>query len=462
MREMILKKGKRNLPIAYLFSLFFLFLSIPSIVEATIPGIVLKQKRAVVTIYINDKDGQQIATASGFIIEANGIIATNYHVVSKWYESWGNTILFKMENGAFYPAETIISVDQNNDIALVKVDGKELPTVKLATEYKPKQGESIVVIGSPLGLETTISDGIISSLRGKEGIIQITAPISPGSSGSPVFNLKGEAIGVATFVIQGGQNLNFAIPVKHIANLMAEYKKPKKNVASPQTPYLTPPESLPEMKTPSPAPPESVQSRDLANELEKAKAEVKKKPDNAEAYFHLGLAYGKSGMNKEALEAFKEGIRLDPNDAMGYVGLGIACRDLGMYKEAVEAFKQVVKIIPDGAKFHYELGYAYNGLRMNKEALEAYKQAIRLDPNDAMAYVGFGISCTESTGCKAKEAVEALKKAVEIDPKLSYAHLVLGFLYVWMEERNLALEEYKILKNLDPEKANKLFNFIYK
>lgn len=219
------KRGLKEI----LFIISFLIFTV-SVVSAKISDVILKQKKAVVTIYINDKDGKQVATGSGFIIDPNGIVATNYHVASKWIEALGNIIILKMENGAYYPVEDITSLDVENDIALLKVTGKELPAIKLAPDYKPKQGERIAVIGSPFGLETTVSDGIISSLRGKNKLIQITAPISSGSSGSPVFNSKGEVIGVATFLIEGGQNLNFAIPIRHVANLLSESKKPKQKI----------------------------------------------------------------------------------------------------------------------------------------------------------------------------------------------------------------------------------------
>ena len=185
----------------YAVIIFFIILVIVSFSYAKIHEIVLKQTRAVVTVYINDKDGKQIATGTGFIINSNGIIATNYHVISKFLED-NNTLFVKMENGAFFPLSEIGNFDKENDIAVFKIDGIKLPMVKFAKNYEPKQGEDIVVVGSPLGLETTVSDGIISSIRGKDGIIQITAPISPGSSGSPVFNSKGEVIGVATFLIR--------------------------------------------------------------------------------------------------------------------------------------------------------------------------------------------------------------------------------------------------------------------
>jgi hypothetical protein len=242
--------------ISYAIVLFLIILLNVSFARADIPEIVLKEKRAVVTIYINDKDGKQVATGTGFIIAPSGIIATNYHVVSTLLEA-GNTLLIKMENGAYFPLDALIDFDEENDVAIFKVAGKELPVLKLSKDYQPRQGESIVVVGSPLGLETTISDGIISSIREENGLIQITAPVSPGSSGSPVFNTKGEVIGIATFLIEGGQNLNFAIPAKYVAALVKRVSLPKKNIGG---------KALSEARAPAPAPaPEPVD-----NNIEKA------------------------------------------------------------------------------------------------------------------------------------------------------------------------------------------------
>lgn len=207
---------------------FWILISVDA--YAAVPDVVLKQKRAVVTIYINDKDEDESSTGSGFILASHGIIATNYHVISKLVEQTDCTGVIKMENGAYFPVKKIVSFDEDNDIALIQVDGKELAEVRIARDYLPKLGESIIVIGSPFGLETTVSDGIISSIRGEEDLLQITAPISPGSSGSPVFNQEGEAIGIATFLIQGGQNLNFAIPIKHVVKLLSAPKKQRSHV----------------------------------------------------------------------------------------------------------------------------------------------------------------------------------------------------------------------------------------
>src|SRR4029078_5182028 len=124
-----------------------------------------------------------------------------------------------------YPVRGVLAVDAGGDIAVLKIDSpstfvRPLPVVKRS----PQEGESVVVIGIPLDLEGSVTNGIVSAVRdiptfGR--IIQITAPISPGSSGSPVVNMQGQIIGVATLQITGGQSVNFAIPSERIAQLQS-------------------------------------------------------------------------------------------------------------------------------------------------------------------------------------------------------------------------------------------------
>ena len=108
-------------------------------------------------------------------------------------------------------------------MALLKVDAPANLVRPLSLDRtSPQEGESVVVIGNPFGLEGSVTNGIVSAVRDIPGfgrIIQITAPISPGSSGSPVVNMQGQVIGVATLQITGGQSVNFAIPSERIAQL---------------------------------------------------------------------------------------------------------------------------------------------------------------------------------------------------------------------------------------------------
>ena len=154
---------KRRLLIICLFFILFIFNT--SIINASVPDTVLKQKDAVVTIIIYEND-KPLVYGSGFIIDSNGIVATNYHVVSLLFEKQEASIAIKMANGEFIKAQKLLSINEEKDIALIQVESKGLPSARLAKDYKPKQGDEVFVIGSPYGLETTVSNGIISCIRG--------------------------------------------------------------------------------------------------------------------------------------------------------------------------------------------------------------------------------------------------------------------------------------------------------
>ena len=184
----------------------------------TIPQIVKETSPAVVCIESIDRSGNTIGKASGFIINENGLIVTNYHVLGGAYSA-----RIKLEQNEIYKNVFIVKADKQKDIALIKIEGENLPTITLGDSDKIEIGEKVVAIGNPLGYERSVSDGLISGVREKKGMkyIQTTAPISPGSSGGPVLNMHGEVVGVTTsgyFVV--AQNLNFAVPINYVKSLM--------------------------------------------------------------------------------------------------------------------------------------------------------------------------------------------------------------------------------------------------
>lgn len=162
----------------------------------------------VAVIVYNDK-GEAVSRASGFFT-GPGHVLTNHHAFRELRKAE-----IKTSSGRIYPVNTVVAEDRLNDLIMVSttVPQGEFTPLQIVSET-PQVGEKIVVIGNPLGLDHTVSDGIVSAFREKDGrkMIQITAPISPGSSGSPVVNMKGEVIGVAFMQLIGGQNLNFCIP----------------------------------------------------------------------------------------------------------------------------------------------------------------------------------------------------------------------------------------------------------
>ena len=165
---------------------------------------------------------------SGFFIAEN-IIATNYHVI----ESASKAVCYTNNSTEKFKIKRIISTDKKADLALLEVVGINKPAIKI-TSSSVSPGQKVFVIGSPKGLPTTISDGIVSGLRDFEGrsLIQITAPISPGSSGGPVLNANGELIGISVGQFTEGQNLNFAIPSSKLEELLKSKNKNPTSLSS--------------------------------------------------------------------------------------------------------------------------------------------------------------------------------------------------------------------------------------
>jgi len=186
--------------------------------QMTIPAIAKDAHGAVVSI-IMSKDGSPIAQGSGFLISKDGLILTNYHVIES-----GNSAIAKLPDGAFYVVDGVLAFDKARDVAIIKAHGENFRTLTLGNSDQLQVGEEVVAIGNPLSLESTVSNGIISGIRTieEEGgkFLQVTTPISPGSSGGPLFNMAGEVVGITTLYFKGGENLNFAIPINDAKRLL--------------------------------------------------------------------------------------------------------------------------------------------------------------------------------------------------------------------------------------------------
>lgn len=181
---------------------------------------------AVVTLYTYDTRGKAVAQGSGFLITSSGVAVTNFHVLNGSYSADA-----KLGDGRLYNVVKIQAYDPDRDIAIFQLgrktaggieEPKALPFLTLAPG-DVQVGDRIATIGSPEGLTNSVSDGIVSAVRsdGGQRFFQISAPISPGSSGGPVLNLDGQVVAISTFQLVEGQNLNFAIPAHEIATVQS-------------------------------------------------------------------------------------------------------------------------------------------------------------------------------------------------------------------------------------------------
>ena len=191
-----------------------------------------KAAGSVAVVIALDQHQQPMALGSGFFIDASGALATNYHVIAG-----AQSIQVKVGDSDPRTVSGVFVTDPERDLAVLKVQMSNTRPLPFSP-IRPAVGDRIIAIGNPLGLESTVSEGIVSGIRrindGFE-LYQITAPLSPGNSGGPVLNSKGEVIGVATATLAGGQNLNFAVPIAALATLWSTATTPKPVAASTQS-----------------------------------------------------------------------------------------------------------------------------------------------------------------------------------------------------------------------------------
>jgi tetratricopeptide (TPR) repeat protein len=468
------------------FWLLLVFLAaVPASAQDSLPELVRRIKPSAVAIETFDVRGEKLSRGSGFFIDVDRIV-TNRHVIEGAFRAEVHS-----STGTLFPVKGVLAVDAEGDIALLKVDAPAGHIRPLSLERtSPQEGESIVVIGNPFGLEGSVSNGIVSAVRdiptfGR--IIQITAPISPGSSGSPVVNMQGQVIGVATLQITGGQSVNFAIPSERISQLqivppmsLAELvvatgrnKRAKavqlfrdglsflsKDDCEKALPYFEKAVELDGNYAEAWAQTGFCKEKlgRHAEAIDASKKAASLRP-SFESYFNIGLANYYLKQYREASDAYRQAIRLDPyNSADAYYALGLVYRDWGKADDEIQAYKQAIRLRPDYTSAYERLGSRYIKSKKYSEAVEVYKQLASVRPGDASAPNNLGEAYLELG--KMNEALEAFRQAIRLKPDFGRAYYNLGKCLLAMGNRDAALEQYNILQNLDQDWAEKLNNLI--
>lgn len=181
-------------------------------------------KRVSPTVVIIQGDTEAgTALGSGFIVSRDGKIVTNLHVIRDL-----KTATVHAANGEVFDRVAVIATDERRDLAILQIAGFDLPALELGNSNAVTLGERLVVVGSPRGLEGTVTAGILSSVRENDGfkVLQTDAAINPGNSGGPVVNDKGQVIGVVSFKLRSAEGLNFAIPINYVRGLLNDLHDP--------------------------------------------------------------------------------------------------------------------------------------------------------------------------------------------------------------------------------------------
>ena len=453
--------------------------------QDALPELVRRIKPSVVAIVTYDVKGDKLSRGSGFFTAPDRVI-TNRHVLEGAYKAEIHTV-----NELAYTVKGVLAVDGEGDIALLQVDippGVASPLTVIRTS--PQEGESIVVIGNPLGLEGSISNGIVSAVRDIPNfgrIIQITAPISSGSSGSPVVNMRGEVVGVATLQLADGQSLNFAVPSDRVVQLQAGQNRTlgelvvatrRSQRASAERFYMQGlgflsrddcEKALPYFKRATDADPEYADawaqtgfcSGMLGRHAEALKASrqaIRLKPDSPESYLNLGSALSYLGQFKEAADAYRQALRLDATNADTHFALGVTYGKMSRTEDEVQSYKQAIRLRPDYVAAYEKLAQGLSRLNRLTEAIAIHKIIVQLKPGEGAAFDNLGVSHLKLK--QYAEAVEAFKQAIRLKPDFGRAYYNLALAYLSLNDRDSALEQYNLLKTIDPDRADKLYTVI--
>lgn len=423
-----------------------------------------KVSGAVVVIQAYNADSNLVKQGSGVVISSKGYVVTNYHVFE------GCDKIEVLHNGKVVPNVEISSIDTTKDILILKVDKKEFPALQIGDEDKILIGERVYAIGSPLGFENTISEGIVSGLRKDEttGInyIQITASISPGSSGGAVVNGKGQLIGISTFYFAAGQNVNFAIPINEI--LKAESDSVPKDISedlelfnkavksakqgnyalalSYYTTYLT--------KHPSDA--EAYNKRgnvrldlgDFQGAIQDYNKAIELRPNYAPFYCNRANAKDNLKEYQGAIQDCTRAITINPNDEHAFVNRGFIKEDSGDYYGAIRDYNKAIAINPNNALIYYDKGLAESNLKDYQAAIEDYSKAILISPDYESAYVNR--ANVKNILGDYQDAFQDLNKAILLDPNDEVAYINRGQVKYNLEDYQGAIQDYNKAIELNP------------
>lgn len=388
---------------------------------------------SVVVIDILDGKGQSIGLGSGAVIGAKQVI-TNCHVAEK-----GKSLQVRQSDKTF--RATLLYADSERDLCQLNVPNLKAPPIVLGTARKLKVGQRVYAIGAPKGLELTMSEGIISSLRLYEGsqFIQTSAAISPGSSGGGLFDEQGRLVGITTFQVIEGQSLNFALPVDWIKELPKRSRKTTSTSALKKQTGLNFIVHAAALEA----------NDDWLGLLELSSKQLKENPDNVNAWIMLGNAYYALEQYARAISAYREAVSIEPKNYYAWMYLGLSFKGEEQFDEAIKAFREALRIDPEQAFTWYSLGETHLLLEQYNEATKDFKEVLRIDPENYGSWNGLGNSFMMLN--KYDEAIYSIKESLRIKPEYGRTWFILGNAYSHFKQHDEAIKAYQEALRLDPK-----------
>jgi S1-C subfamily serine protease len=371
------------------------------------------------------------------VVMSYGAIATNCHVIK------GATTLVVRYQGREYAGEKQYT-DWDRDTCMLTAKDLKAPPVRLGTTRELRIGARVYAIGAPQGIELTLSEGIVSNLLEVAGgkYIQVTAQISAGSSGGGLFDEEGYLLGLTTFYLSEGQNLNFAVPVEWVKELPKRHKEITQGII----PTIDRINRVFEL----------IDKQNWPGVIEYAQRWIAAEPENGWVWVSLGLAYDNSDETGKAIDAYQQALRINPELSIAWEFLGGAYEKQGQHKKAIETLQQALRIDARSSKAWFNLGTAYANFGQIAHAIEAYQECLRIDQKNMEVWIRLGM--TYSVNGQSKKAIETLQQSLRINPTHVEAWYCLGIAYKFDGQYKPVFEVYQRLKALDSKRSEEFFN----
>ncbi len=402
--------------------------AVPLAVFALTPGQVFERvKDSVVVVQALDSQGKPKSQGSGVMLPS-AQVATNCHVVK-------DGVRFQVGRDSQFVAAELRASDGEKDLCLLVAIGFAAKPVVLGKAAALKVGEAVYAVGSPQGLELSLSNGIVSQLRGGlPPLIQTTAAISRGSSGGGLFDAEGRLVGITTFYLEGGQSLNFALPVEWLAEI-----KPGRKTTPVVRSTLDWMVGALALGT----------KEDWEGLLDWCQRWTDADPRNNAAWRCIGIADARLHRHGDAIKAFRESLRLSPEDALTWSHLGNSYRYLKGYDDAIEALQKALRLEPKNADAWSSLAAVYIELERAGDAADAYREMARLNPDQIETWVALADVYNDLK--RHHEAIDAARQALKIQPGHAGVWYQLGYAYTKLQRHSEAIDAYQQAIRFQPD-----------
>ncbi len=338
--------------------------------------------------------------ASGFVAPPGNLVITTAHGIGE-----ARNLRVKLRDGRVFAARLGRLGNEHADVAVLEVAGAKLPPAEIASIDGLKSGDEVMAIGCPLGLEFSVTSGVVSSIRDSDlgyPLIQTDVPVNPGSSGGPLFDARGRVVGIIKSSAAGRDRIHFALPADLAAALLERMERDRQAYELFNQAVLEP---------------------KLEDKAALYRRGLALASDRFEAHYNLALALERLGQGAEAEAAYRATLRLRPAYTPAALNLGALLYGEKRFAEAIAVYRQAAAVDPRSDALRGNLAEAYRAAGDRERARREFEAVLRRNPSYAPAHYGLGLLYDDDRGDR-RRAIEHYRRYLALAPEAADANQV--------------------------------------